>query len=76
MGINSPGRRRENPDRIPRLAEKFRVGRCMKNSLSPDQDKLHKNIIRDRYLSGFKQPGRFRAEWERVKQLFRGKGHE
>ncbi|HFD9028092.1 TPA: DUF2740 family protein [Salmonella enterica] len=30
----------------------------------PDQEKLHKNIIRDRYLSGFSQPGRFRAEWE------------
>ncbi|EOW6646181.1 DUF2740 family protein [Cronobacter muytjensii] len=76
MGINPPGKCRENPDRIPRLAEKLRVGRRMKNSLSPDQDKLHKNIIRDRYLSGFKQPGRFRAEWERVKKLFRGKGHE
>lgn len=48
----------------------------MAKPFSPDQDKLHKHIIRDRYLSGFKQPGRFRAEWERVKQLFRGKGHE
>ncbi|ELY5957354.1 DUF2740 family protein [Cronobacter sakazakii] len=48
----------------------------MSKPLSPDQDKLHKNIIRDRYLSGFKQPGRFRSEWERVKKLFRGKGHE
>jgi len=47
----------------------------MTKPLSPDQDKLHKNIIRDRYLSGFKQPGRLRAEWERVKQMFRGKGH-
>lgn len=48
----------------------------MPKPFSPDQDKLHKEIIRDRYLSGFKKPGRFRAEWERVKQLFRGKGHE
>lgn len=52
------------------------TGVIMSKTLSPDQDKLHKNIIRDRYLSSFKQPGRFRAEWERVKQLFRGKGHE
>ncbi|HFI6433030.1 TPA: DUF2740 family protein [Escherichia coli] len=47
----------------------------MSKPLSPEQDKLHKNIIRDRFLSDFKQPGRLRAEWERVKQLFRGKGH-
>ncbi|WP_155492636.1 DUF2740 family protein [Pluralibacter gergoviae] len=44
--------------------------------LSSDQDKLHKNILRDRYLSGFKQPGRFRAELEKLKKLLRGKGHE
>lgn len=44
--------------------------------LSPDQEKLRKEITRDRYLSGFKQPGRFRAEWEKVKQMFRGKNHE
>ncbi|EHV3602626.1 DUF2740 family protein, partial [Salmonella enterica] len=31
----------------------------------PDQDKLHKNILRDRFLSSFKQPGRFRAELEK-----------
>ncbi len=48
----------------------------MTKPLCPDQDKLHKNIIRDRYLSGFSQPGRFRAEWERVKKLIRGKHHE
>lgn len=48
----------------------------MTKQLSPDQDKLHKHIIRDRYLSGFKQPGRLRAEWERVKKMFRGNGHE
>ncbi|WRX89922.1 DUF2740 family protein [Escherichia coli] len=28
------------------------------------------------YLTGFVQPGRFRAEWEKVKKMFRGKGHE
>jgi len=47
----------------------------MKKALSPAED-LHKTIKRDRYLSAFKQPGRFRAEWEKVKNLFRGKGHE
>ncbi|UTJ46619.1 DUF2740 family protein [Atlantibacter subterranea] len=41
----------------------------------PYQDKLHKDILRDRYLSGFKQPGRLRAEWERVKQMIKGKVH-
>ncbi|EPY6812504.1 MULTISPECIES: DUF2740 family protein [Klebsiella pneumoniae complex] len=44
--------------------------------LSPDQDKLHKHILRDRLLSEFKQPGRFRAELEKWKQLLKGKGHE
>ena len=44
--------------------------------LSSDQDKLHKNILRDRYLRGFKQPGRFMAELERIKQLLKDKGHE
>ncbi|HCO3755916.1 TPA: DUF2740 family protein [Escherichia coli] len=48
----------------------------MPKQLSPDQDKIHKNIMRDRYLTGFVQPGRFRAEWEKVKKMFRGKGHE
>lgn len=42
----------------------------------PDQEKLHKNIIRDRYLSGFSQPGRFRAELEKVKLILKRKGHE
>ncbi|WP_139773139.1 DUF2740 family protein, partial [Salmonella enterica] len=27
----------------------------MPKQLSPDQDKLHKNILRDRFLSSFKQ---------------------
>ncbi|EJG2193372.1 MULTISPECIES: DUF2740 family protein [Klebsiella] len=44
--------------------------------LSSDQDKLHKHILRDRYLSSFRQPGRFRAELEKWKQLLKGKGHE
>lgn len=44
--------------------------------LSPDQDKLHKNILRDRLLSEFKQPGRFRAELEKWKQLLKERGHE
>ncbi|EKQ6526317.1 MULTISPECIES: DUF2740 family protein [Klebsiella] len=44
--------------------------------LSPDQDKPHKNVLRDRYLSSFKQPGRFRAELEKVKQLLKDKDHE
>lgn len=48
----------------------------MSKPFSPDQDKLHKNIIRDRYLSGFKQPGRFRAELEKVKLMQKEKGHE
>lgn len=43
---------------------------------SHDQDKPHKNILRDRYLSSFKQPGRFRAELEKVKQMLKDKGHE
>ncbi|EMC0361870.1 DUF2740 family protein, partial [Salmonella enterica] len=30
----------------------------MPKQLSPDQGKLHKNILRDRFLSSFKQPGR------------------
>ncbi|HIB4646924.1 TPA: DUF2740 family protein [Klebsiella pneumoniae] len=44
--------------------------------LSPDQDKPHKNVLRDRYLSSFKQLGRFRAELEKVKQLLKDKDHE
>ncbi|MBJ9866286.1 DUF2740 family protein [Citrobacter amalonaticus] len=45
-------------------------------SLSPDHDKLHKNILRDRFLSNFRQPGRFRAELEKVKLMLKRKGHE
>lgn len=48
----------------------------MTKPLSHDQDKLHKHIIRDRYLTGFKQPGRFRAELEKVKLMLKRKGHE
>ncbi|EDW5002991.1 DUF2740 domain-containing protein [Salmonella enterica subsp. enterica serovar Isangi] len=48
----------------------------MPKQLSPDQDKLHKNILRDRFLSSFKQPGRFRAELEKVKLMLKRKGHE
>ncbi|HIH9462878.1 TPA: DUF2740 family protein [Klebsiella variicola subsp. variicola] len=44
--------------------------------LSPDQDKLHKHILRDRYLSCFRQPGRFRAELEKCKQMLKGNRHE
>ncbi|MBJ8671419.1 DUF2740 family protein [Citrobacter koseri] len=44
--------------------------------LSSDQDKLHKHILRDRYLSSFQQPGRFRAELEKWKKLLKGKDHE
>lgn len=45
-------------------------------TLSSDQDKLHKHILRDRYLSSFCQPGRFRAELEKLKKLLKGKIHE
>ncbi|EBU4043755.1 TPA: DUF2740 domain-containing protein, partial [Escherichia coli] len=31
---------------------------------------------RDRFLSSFKQPGRFRAELEKVKLMQKEKGHE
>ncbi|EBL7042710.1 DUF2740 domain-containing protein [Salmonella enterica subsp. enterica serovar Hadar] len=48
----------------------------MTKQLSPYQDKLHKNILRDRFLSSFKQPGRFRAELEKVKLILKRKGHE
>ncbi|ENT2348603.1 DUF2740 family protein [Salmonella enterica] len=48
----------------------------MPKQLSPDQDKLHKNILRDRFLSCFKQLGRFRAELEKVKLILKRKGHE
>lgn len=48
----------------------------MAKPLSPYQDKMHKNILRDRFLSSFKQPGRFRAELEKVKQLMKDKDHE
>jgi len=48
----------------------------MTKPLSPYQDKLHKNILRDRFLSSFKQPGRFRAELENVKLKQKEKGHE
>ena len=52
------------------------TGVIMPKQLSPDQDKLHKNILRDRFLSSFKQPGRFRAELEKVKLMQKEKGHE
>lgn len=39
-------------------------------------DKIHKHILRDRFLSSFKQPGRFRAELEKVKLMQKEKGHE
>lgn len=52
------------------------TGVIMPKQLSPDQDKLHKNILRDRFLSSFKQPGRFRAELEKVKLILKRKGHE
>ncbi|EAM6608121.1 DUF2740 family protein [Salmonella enterica subsp. enterica serovar Rissen] len=48
----------------------------MTKPLSPYQDKMHKNILRDRFLSSFKQPGRFRAELEKVKLILKRKGHE
>ena len=43
---------------------------------APEQGKFHKHIVRDRFLGSFEQPSRFRVEWEKVKQLIRGKGHE
>ncbi|ENR3930864.1 DUF2740 family protein [Escherichia coli] len=46
----------------------------MTKQLSPYQDKIH--ILRDRFLSSFKQPGRFRAELEKVKLMQKEKGHE
>ncbi|EJJ1412696.1 DUF2740 family protein [Salmonella enterica] len=48
----------------------------MPKQLSPDQDKIHKHILRDRFLSSFKQPGRFLAELEKVKLILKRKGHE
>lgn len=48
----------------------------MAKPLSPYQDKMHKNILRDRFLSSFKHPGRFRAELEKVKLMQKEKGHE
>ncbi|NDJ59420.1 DUF2740 domain-containing protein [Enterobacteriaceae bacterium 4M9] len=48
----------------------------MTKPASPGQGKLHKNLLRDQYLCNFAQPSRLRAEWERVKKLIRGKGHE
>ncbi|EHO5626372.1 DUF2740 family protein [Salmonella enterica] len=48
----------------------------MPKQLSPDQDKIHKHILRDRFLSSLKQPGRFRAELEKVKLMQKEKGHE
>ncbi|MCV5591144.1 DUF2740 family protein, partial [Escherichia coli] len=38
--------------------------------------KIHKHILRDRFLSSFKQHGRFRAELEKVKLMQKEKGHE
>lgn len=52
------------------------TGVIMPKQLSPDQDKIHKHILRDRFLSSFKQPGRFRAELEKVKLMQKEKGHE
>lgn len=43
---------------------------------------VHKNILRDRFLFSFRQPGRFRAELEKVKLklkltlMQKEKGHE
>ncbi len=48
----------------------------MTKPLSPYQDKIHKHILHDRFLSSFKQPGRFRAEFEKVKLMQKEKGHE
>ncbi|HCN1824770.1 TPA: DUF2740 family protein [Escherichia coli] len=48
----------------------------MTKQLSPYQDKIHKYILRDRFLSSFKQPGRFRSELEKVKLMQKEKGHE
>ena len=47
----------------------------MTKQLSPYQDKIHKHILRDRFLSSFK-PGRFRAGLEKVKLMQKEKGHE
>ena len=52
------------------------TGVIMTKQLSPYQDKIHKHILRDRFLSSFKQPGRFRAELEKVKLMQKEKGHE
>lgn len=41
-----------------------------------EQGKTHKHIVRDRFLGSFAQPSRFRIEWEKVKQIIRGKDHE
>ncbi|PEI21566.1 DUF2740 family protein [Escherichia coli] len=46
----------------------------MTKQLSPYQDKI-KHILRDRFLSSFKQPGRFRAELEKEADA-EEKGHE
>ncbi len=50
-------------------------GVSMTKPCSPYQDKLHKDILRTRYLTGFAQPGRFRAELDKVKQMLKGKAH-
>lgn len=52
------------------------TGVIMTKQLSPYQDKIHKHILRDRFLSSFKQPGRFRAGLEKVKLMQKEKGHE
>lgn len=61
------------PD-VERLDQSTEV--IMPKQLSPYQDKIHKHILRDRFLSSFKQPGRFRAELEKVKLMQKEKGHE
>lgn len=48
----------------------------MTKPCSSYQDKLHKNILRARYLTGFAQPCRFRVELEKVKQAMKEKAHE
>lgn len=48
----------------------------MTKQLSPYQDKIHKHILRDRFLSASSSFGRFRDELEKVKLMQKEKGHE
>ncbi|MCV5196700.1 DUF2740 family protein [Escherichia coli] len=48
----------------------------MAKQLSDYKDKSHKQIQSDRSLTSSKQPGRFRAELEKVKLMQKEKGHE